>query len=168
MSPGQAKVSGSQRVSRWRGVVDFTDVVVEGRLSASDIAFIEENQPARVSSYSYSGKVFEGKVSNVSPTVDPETRTFLVEVALQNPEGLLRPGLFVKVDLVVERKEDVVVVPKDAVVLRKNRPVVFVRRASGCPRAARHARSRWRRYGRNRRGARSGTEVRYGRTADSE
>lgn len=107
-------------------VVDFDRVEVDGRLSASDLAFVEKGQRARVTSYSFPDEVFEGEVTNVSPTVDPETRTFLVEVKLPNPQGLLRPGLFVKMEIVVEERQEVVVVPKDAVVLRKNRPVVFV------------------------------------------
>jgi len=117
------RVAAGYEVAR---VVDFSEVIVEGRLSASDLAMVEKGQKARIISYSYQDRSFEGTVSNISPTVDPETRTFEVEIRLPNPEGLLRPGLFVKVDLVVEERQDVLVVPKDAVVLRKNRPVLFL------------------------------------------
>ena len=58
-------------------VVDFSEVIVEGRLSASDLALVEEGQKARVTSYSYPDRSFDGTVSNISPTVDPETRTIV-------------------------------------------------------------------------------------------
>src|SRR5213593_4808126 len=44
----------------------------------------------------YAGKTFSGKLSRINPSVDPQSRTFEVEALLENPEGLLKPGFFVK------------------------------------------------------------------------
>ena len=62
----------------------------------------------------------------LSPMLDPNKHTFRAEVAVANEEGLLRPGMFVEVIVVVEQRPDVVVVPRDAVVHRAGDPVAFV------------------------------------------
>ena len=54
------------------------------------------------------------------------THTFRAEVAVRNPGGLLRPGMFVEVSLVVEQRNEVPVVPREAVTDRGGRRVVFV------------------------------------------
>ena len=69
---------------------------------------------------------FEGAVVRLSPEVDPTTHTFRAEVAINNPGGLLRPGMFVEVTLVVEQRSDVPVIPREAVTERGGRRVVFV------------------------------------------
>jgi len=70
-------------------------------------------------------EVFHAEVSIVSPTIDPLTRTLRVKAKLDNSDGRLRPGLFAKVDLGVATRENVLIVPEEAVLLRVDGPVVF-------------------------------------------
>ena len=62
----------------------------------------------------------------LAPSVDPITRALRAEVEVDNREALLRPGMFVEVTVVVERRIDVAVVPREAVTDRGGRRVVFV------------------------------------------
>ena len=62
----------------------------------------------------------------LSPTLDPNRRTFRAEVAVDNETGLLRPGMFVEVAVLVEQRRDVNVVPRQAVASRGGRNVVFL------------------------------------------
>lgn len=71
-------------------------------------------------------EAFPGKVSLVSPTVNPASRTFLVEVALANPAGLLRAGMYANVEFVLEREEAALLLPLRALVQRAGRQGVFV------------------------------------------
>ncbi|RMF72270.1 MAG: efflux RND transporter periplasmic adaptor subunit [Acidobacteria bacterium] len=71
-------------------------------------------------------RVFAGRVARVAPRQDEQTRASRVEVGLANAGLLLRPGMIVTVELVLERHEDVPVVPRDAVTERRGRPVVYV------------------------------------------
>lgn len=56
-----------------------------------------------------------GKVRRISPAVDPQSRTFAVEVELANADQVLRPGAFARGTLVVGAQEKVAMVPEDAV-----------------------------------------------------
>ena len=67
-------------------------------------------------------------MQRLAPTLDPLTRTLRAEVLIGNREGLLRPGMFVEVTIIAERREGVTVVPREAVTERGGRKVVFVLR----------------------------------------
>ena len=69
---------------------------------------------------------FSGKIAVVDPVVDATTRTFRAVAEVDNPKLLLRPGMFVKAEIVTESHVDVVLIPRELVLLRGNREVVFV------------------------------------------
>jgi membrane fusion protein (multidrug efflux system) len=71
-------------------------------------------------------EVFHAEVSIVSPTIDPMTRTLRVKAKLDNSDARLRPGLFAKVDLGVATRENVMILPEEAILLRVDGPVVFL------------------------------------------
>ena len=64
------------------------------------------------------GSLYEhtGKVDFADRQIDPETGTLTVESNFPNPEGLLRPGQFVRVRLVYEQRENALIIPQRAVV----------------------------------------------------
>jgi len=63
-----------------------------------------------------SDKPLEGTISAIDPAVDPLTRNIKVRASLPDPESQLRPGMFVRVEVVLPEKSDVVAVPQTAVV----------------------------------------------------
>jgi RND family efflux transporter MFP subunit len=67
-------------------------------------------------------------VLRLAPTVDPRTRALRAEVEIDNGGGDLRPGMFVEVTLIGERREEVLVIPRRAMTDRGGRRVVFVLR----------------------------------------
>jgi HlyD family secretion protein len=66
-----------------------------------------------------------GGISSIGPTVDPASRTFTVEVRLENPEGRLKAGMYADVDFVLERRSGAMLVPATALVERGGRTGVF-------------------------------------------
>lgn len=68
---------------------------------------------------------FTGEVTAVSSMIDPESRTFTLEITADNSEGKLRPGMYVNVDLVLERIENALLVPESSLTFREDRYVVF-------------------------------------------
>lgn len=107
-------------------IVDYTQVLVDLQIPNSQIRHIALEQPVRVIDYSYPDEVFVGKISMVDPVVNATTRTFRAVAVVDNPQRLLRPGMFVKAEIVVESHVDVVLVPRELVLMRGNREVVFV------------------------------------------
>jgi len=83
-------------------------------------------QKAKVVNYALPDEVFTGEVTEISRIIDSESRTYKVTVSINNSERKLRPGMFVKVDIVVRAKEDAVLVPRYVVLTRNNKDVVFV------------------------------------------
>src|SRR5581483_6866116 len=98
------------------------DVPVE----ESNLAQVQPNQPVNVTVAAYPGQTFSGTVETVSPTVDPKSRTVQVKVALNDPQNLLRPGMFAQLGIITQTKQDAVLVPRSAVVGRGTEPAVFV------------------------------------------
>ena len=62
----------------------------------------------------YPNRAFSGKLSRINPSVDPQSRTFEVEALLENLEGLLKPGFFVKARIPSAKLDPGLVVPQDA------------------------------------------------------
>jgi membrane fusion protein (multidrug efflux system) len=79
-------------------------------------AEIRHDQPARITVAAYPGRVFEGKVARINPAVDEASRTFQVEIATPNDEGLLRPGGYAKASILTQRDADATVVPLESIV----------------------------------------------------
>ena len=102
------------------------NLIADVDLVGQDVARVRPSMPARIRHHAWEGNTFDGRVLRLAPTLDPMTRTLRAEVAVKNPAGRLRPGMFVEVTLIVERREDVTVVPREAVTERGGRKVVFV------------------------------------------
>ena len=72
------------------------------------------------------GERFEGTISRISPTVDPKTGTFPAPVEVQDPTGRLKPGMFARVNIVYERRENALQVQRSAIVDADGTQSVFV------------------------------------------
>jgi len=101
-------------------------LIAEVDLLGPDLARVEPGMPARVRHNAWEDYLFEGSLVRLAPSLDSVTRTLRADVLVDNPEGRLRPGMFVEVTLIAERREEVPVVPRDAVTERGGAKVVFV------------------------------------------
>lgn len=112
-------------------LADLSSVWAEGEVYERDLRYIGRTTPVHIEVEAYPGDHLMGRVSFVYPVVDQRTRTTRVRVAIPNPGGRLKPGMFATVffDVVVGR--DVLTVPADAVLATGERNLVFVRGADG-------------------------------------
>ena len=85
---------------------------------------LKQGMVARLSSETIGDQLFEGFVSRISPVVDADGGTVKVVVGLRKL-GQLAPGMWVKVELVLDRKESAVLIPKRAVTYNVDRASVF-------------------------------------------
>ena len=108
-------------------VADLSKVWVIGRVYEQHIGEIGPGMTASLTLNAYPSRNWGGKVDFVGTALDEETRTLPVRVELDNPAGLLRPGLFGTLRLSSNDEEgDVVLVPETAIQTVDDRPVVFV------------------------------------------
>ena len=107
-------------------VAPLDRLIADIDLVGPDLSRVAPGQSVRINHYAFKDSSMAGTVLRLAPTLDPQSRTFRVEVEVDNQEGLLRPGMFIQASIIVERREDVIVVPRDAITLRAGRNVVFV------------------------------------------
>jgi RND family efflux transporter MFP subunit len=81
----------------------------------TQMARIQPGQAAQITVSAYPGQPFNGKVTAISPTVDPKSRTAQVRVQPDaDAVGKLRPGMFAQVSLITEKKTAVLTIPRSA------------------------------------------------------
>jgi membrane fusion protein, multidrug efflux system len=100
---------------------------LETRLYVAErfISKISLNQPCEITLDAYPGEIFRGSITELSPTVDTTSRTMEIRVGVENPGARLKAGMFAKVRIVTETKENVVKIPASAVVNRFGEQYVF-------------------------------------------
>jgi multidrug efflux pump subunit AcrA (membrane-fusion protein) len=92
----------------------------------SELAQLRPGSNAEIHVDTYPNELFRGSVVRISPTVDPESRTADVEIQMENKDHRLKPGMFARVSLVLERRDGVLLLSKDSL-LRESGPArVFV------------------------------------------
>lgn len=96
-------------------LADLSTVWIMAKVPAMQATDIAAGQPARFESATLPGRSFEGKVAFVQPLLDVATRAVDVRIALPNPTGDLRPGLFGTVLLEQPSQQPVLSVPRSAV-----------------------------------------------------
>jgi RND family efflux transporter MFP subunit len=96
-------------------LMDYSRIKITVAVSPQDVARIRRGQEAVLSVASFPGRTFRGVVSVVNLTADPLSKKFEVEVAVDNPDGALRPGTFGNLVLEVQSHENALVVPQNAV-----------------------------------------------------
>ncbi len=87
---------------------------VKAAVSDADLPFVRNGAAADVSVSALPDQVFSGRVTRVSPIVDPASRSATVEIMLPNSQHQLVPGMTASVRLVIERREHAVTVPLGA------------------------------------------------------
>lgn len=91
------------------GVVKVRIAVVEG-----DYRKVSVGQPVSIKVDAYPNRVFNGHITRMAPVLDLDTRTGEVEIELENATEELKPGMFARVAVVVEKQKEVLVVPEAA------------------------------------------------------
>lgn len=108
-------------------IVEITDshtVDLSANLPAEDGARLQTNMPARVMLASVPGRTFSGRVLSVGQ-VDPQSGLLTVRITIPNPDGTLHIGGFATVDVIVATNPQAVAVPKEAIIDRDGKTVVF-------------------------------------------
>ena len=89
-------------------------VKVKASISDHDLGFVKIGAKADVSVSAYPDIIFDGKVTQFSPVLDPMTRAATVEVTVPNRNKKLVPGMACSVSLILEQKQDVISIPQAA------------------------------------------------------
>jgi len=119
---GARVASGTEMVN----VIDFERLYLEANLPEKYFRNIERGYKVYISSYTSTADTLLGTITQISPSIDAEARTFKCFVEVENDKKILLPGMFVKADLVVNSAEEVIVIPKDIIMSRNRNQIVYV------------------------------------------
>jgi membrane fusion protein, multidrug efflux system len=108
---GQYLPAGSPVVSNQ----SLNPIYVNVGVPQQEAAQIKVGQKLRVTTEDIAGKVFSGNITAIDSEVDETTRNIQVQATLSNPEGKLRPGMFVQVELAVGVSRPVIALPATAI-----------------------------------------------------
>jgi RND family efflux transporter MFP subunit len=107
-------------------LMNYSKLYAEVFYPAKDLDRIKMNQELRVTHYSLPDDTLGGHVTQVAPALDPETRSFKAYILVNNEQHLLRPGMFVKVETIVARKDSAIVIPKDIILSKRRGKTVYI------------------------------------------
>jgi len=108
-------------------IMNYSNLLLEVNLPESTIGYIQVNQPVYIThSISLPYDTLRGVISELSPAISSETRTYKGKILINNSELKLRPGMFVKAEVVLDQAENVIVIPKNVLINQRNRKFVYV------------------------------------------
>lgn len=126
---GIRQINVGQYIDRGNPLVSLQaldPVYVNFTLPQQKLAQLEVGMRVRVTVDAMPGEIFEGSLTAVNPDVDASTRNVRVQATLDNRAEKLRPGMFVRAEVVLPRKEKVLVIPASSVLYAPFGDSVFV------------------------------------------
>lgn len=121
-SPGEFVAAGEEVLT----LVDLHPIRVEVQVPESELRWLAVGGGARVRLPALPDEEYAGQIAAINPVVDPESRTGRVTVSVSNPEATIRPGMYARVTLEGRSFADRVLVPREALVEREGRTLVFL------------------------------------------
>jgi multidrug efflux pump subunit AcrA (membrane-fusion protein) len=106
-------------------IADLSEVWVEAELREADAGLVEEGDPAAVELSALPGRTIRGQVEYVYPTLQSASRSLKARIAVPNPDGRLKPGMYATVRIAAPARESLTV-PASAVLNTGERRLVFV------------------------------------------
>lgn len=106
-------------------LADIDPIKVDFRVPELALSSLRPGQAIQVTVDAVPGRTFTGEVYAIDPLVDPNGRAVRLRARIGNVDGALRPGLFARVQIVVERRDGSVLVPESAVIAEGGRRLVY-------------------------------------------
>lgn len=100
-------------------------IKVDFRIPEVYAGMVAAGQTVEIKVDAVPGKVFVGQVYAIDPKIDVNGRSMLLRARIPNPGGPLRPGMFARVNLVLEKRPDAVMIPEEALVAQGTRQMVY-------------------------------------------
>ena len=117
------KVNANQQVYT---IEDFRPLLIRVFVPTSDAIKLTTGLDSEVTTDIIPGAMFPGEVKLINPRIDVQTGTVKVTVEVDDETLRLKPGMFVEVRIVIGMKEDVLVIPRKAILYKQNKTYVFV------------------------------------------
>lgn len=107
-------------------VTDLDPLIAEVHVPEREFAKLRAEQAVTIVVDALAGANFAGRVQRISPTLDAATGTFKATIEVLDPKRSLKPGMFARVGIVLERRSAALRIPRGAIVEAEGAPTVFV------------------------------------------
>jgi len=107
-------------------IIDIHSLKAVIHVIERDYPRVLTGQIAVISTDAYPGRKFAGTIERIAPILKEAARQARVEITISNPENILKPGMFVRVEIEYDRHEDATVVPLNALIKRGGQASIFV------------------------------------------
>jgi len=107
-------------------IMDYSKLLLEVSLPEKYINDLKKNMEIRAMNYTMPDDTLSGFVTEISPAVSSSTRTFTAKLKIDNDAMKLRPGMFVRTEIILDHKDSVIVVPKEIITSSHRGKNVFV------------------------------------------
>ncbi|MBN2813037.1 MAG: efflux RND transporter periplasmic adaptor subunit [Bacteroidales bacterium] len=107
-------------------IMDYSKLHLEVNLPEKSLGELKTGQQVRITNYTLPNDTLPGTVTQLSPAIDPETRSYKGFIVVDNPGLRLRPGMYIKGEIVVATAHNTIVIPKDIIVSKQRGNSVFV------------------------------------------
>jgi membrane fusion protein (multidrug efflux system) len=107
-------------------VTDLEPLLAEVHVPEREFAKLKRDQAAGIVVDALAGARFAGRVERISPTLDPATGTFKATIEVLDPARQLKPGMFARIGIVLERRPQALRIPRGAIVEAEGSPTVFI------------------------------------------
>lgn len=111
-------------------IADLSTVWVYANVFQDAVGRLRPGDPAQVTVDAYPGREFDGRVDQILPQVDPATRTVRFRLIFRNPGVVLKPGMYVNVDINLPLGKQLVI-PTSAVLQSGSRAIAFIDHGDG-------------------------------------
>ena len=116
---------------RIMSLADLSSVWLLAEVFERQADWVEVGQPAEVSLAFLPGRTWEGKVEYIYPSLDPKTRTLKARLRFPNPDEALKPNMYANVKIYGGAKDDVIVIPIEALIRTGREERVIIARGAG-------------------------------------
>jgi membrane fusion protein (multidrug efflux system) len=107
-------------------VTDLDPLIAYVHIPEKEFPKLAPRQVADVLVDALGGTKFTGTIARISPTVDPQTGTFRAQLEVPDPSRRLKPGMFARVNIVYERRENALQIPRSAMLDADGEQSVFI------------------------------------------
>ena len=107
-------------------MMDYRNLLMDLNLAVKNMEIVKVGQKVRIMNYTIPDDTLTGVIAQLSPSIDPQSRSFKAVVNIKNKELLLRPGMFVKGEIIVASKDSIIVIPKNIILSKQRGNTVFV------------------------------------------
>jgi len=107
-------------------IEDFSPLLIRVYVPSSDAIKLQTRMPAEVTTDILPGRIFNGDIKLINPRIDSQTGTIKVTIEVFDETLQLKPGMFVKVKIIIGMKENILVIPRKAILFKQNKTYVFV------------------------------------------